>query len=196
MNTRDKILLRRRGMMVAQNLSMVKIEYLQRSSGNVYIDVPVIARKGVRVEVDFQKTTTEQNFLFGAYVSNSNCIQCYTGSASTWRYGSGNKYINTNNTTRHIAIMDDGSFSLDGNVFYTFSEGDFNTNLPITLFGRNSSSSFVGKIFAAKITDVANTLYDLIPVRIGTIGYMYDRVSGQLFGNLGTDAFILGPDIQ
>lgn len=36
---------------------------------------------------------------------------------------------------------------------------------------------------------------DFIPVRKGNIGYMYDRVSGKLFGNQGTDEFVLGPDI-
>ena len=35
---------------------------------------------------------------------------------------------------------------------------------------------------------------DFIPVRVGTVGYMYDRVSGQLFGNQGTGDFIIGPD--
>lgn len=175
---------------------MVKIEYLQRSSGNVYIDVPVIARKGVRVEVDFQKTTTGQNFVFGAFVSNSICIQCYTGPAAVWRYGTNSKSISTNNTTRHIVIMDDGIYILDGVTQQTFTVSNFNTNLPITLFGRNSQGAFLGKIFSAKITDVDDTLYDLIPVRIGQVGYMYDRVSEQLFGNSGTGDFILGPDIQ
>ena len=33
-----------------------------------------------------------------------------------------------------------------------------------------------------------------IPVRVGQVGYMYDRVSGQLFGNQGTGNFILGED--
>ena len=37
-------------------------------------------------------------------------------------------------------------------------------------------------------------LLDIIPVRVGDIGYLYDRVSGQLFGNSGTGAFIIGPD--
>ena len=37
-------------------------------------------------------------------------------------------------------------------------------------------------------------LFDLIPVRNGTVGYLYDRVSGELFGNAGTGAFIIGPD--
>lgn len=34
---------------------------------------------------------------------------------------------------------------------------------------------------------------DLIPVRIGTTGYMYDKISGQLLA--GTGEFILGQDI-
>ena len=37
---------------------------------------------------------------------------------------------------------------------------------------------------------------DLIPVRVGNVGYMYDKVSGQLFGNSGTGNFILGPDVK
>ena len=35
---------------------------------------------------------------------------------------------------------------------------------------------------------------NLIPVRKDGVGYMYDTVSGQLFGNIGTGNFILGPD--
>ena len=38
-------------------------------------------------------------------------------------------------------------------------------------------------------------IFDLIPVRIGTTGYMYDKVSRQLLGNSGTGTFILGPDV-
>ena len=38
------------------------------------------------------------------------------------------------------------------------------------------------------------TVRDFIPVRVGDVGYMYDRVSGDLFGNAGTGAFIIGPD--
>ena len=39
-----------------------------------------------------------------------------------------------------------------------------------------------------------NKIRDLIPVRVGNVGYMYDKVSRQLFGNSGTGDFILGPD--
>ncbi|MBQ1429500.1 MAG: hypothetical protein IIZ06_07510 [Kiritimatiellae bacterium] len=40
-----------------------------------------------------------------------------------------------------------------------------------------------------------NLLFDAIPVRVGSVGYLYDRVSGALFGNAGTGDFVIGPDI-
>ena len=39
-----------------------------------------------------------------------------------------------------------------------------------------------------------NIIQYLIPVRIGQVGYMYDKVKGKLFGNSGTEDFVLGPD--
>jgi hypothetical protein len=38
-------------------------------------------------------------------------------------------------------------------------------------------------------------ILDLIPVRKGNVGYMYDRVSGELFRNAGTGNFIIGDDL-
>ena len=38
-------------------------------------------------------------------------------------------------------------------------------------------------------------LFDGIAVRVGQVGYMYDRVTRKLFGNAGTGAFVLGPDV-
>lgn len=39
-----------------------------------------------------------------------------------------------------------------------------------------------------------NLIYDFIPVRVGQVGYLYDKVSGQLFGNEGSGSFVLGQD--
>jgi hypothetical protein len=35
---------------------------------------------------------------------------------------------------------------------------------------------------------------DFIPVRKGQVGYMYDKISGRLFGNIGSGSFTFGPD--
>ena len=76
---------------------------------------------------------------------------------------------------------------------YTFSG---QTSQTATLFALHRSASqytYCGKyrLFGAKI----DTL-DFIPVRKGTVGYLYDRVSGKLFGNAGTGDFVLGPDVN
>lgn len=69
----------------------------------------------------------------------------------------------------------------------------------IALFALGTSSSAVGfytsaAVYSAQLI-INNTLVrDFIPVRVGQVGYMYDKVSKQLFGNAGTGEFILGPD--
>lgn len=50
--------------------------------------------------------------------------------------------------------------------------------------------------YGFKFYEYDNLIMDLIPVRVGTTGYMYDKVSGKLFGNAGTGAFVLGPDVK
>ena len=50
------------------------------------------------------------------------------------------------------------------------------------------------KIYKFAIEENDVLLIDLIPVVKDNVGYMYDKVSGQLFGISGTGDFILGPD--
>lgn len=51
------------------------------------------------------------------------------------------------------------------------------------------------KIYSFKISKNGEVLRDFVPVRVGDVGYMYDKVSKQLFGSIGTGQFILGQDI-
>jgi hypothetical protein len=59
-------------------------------------------------------------------------------------------------------------------------------------YGSKGNGVRFGKI---KISHNSVLVRDYIPVRVGNIGYMYDRVSGQLFGNQGTGEFVLGKDV-
>ena len=71
-------------------------------------------------------------------------------------------------------------------------------NVPISMFFCNESSDFyehfLGEIYACQIYEGDTLVRDFIPVRKGTTGYMYDKVSGNLFGNSGTGDFVLGND--
>lgn len=59
----------------------------------------------------------------------------------------------------------------------------------------NSSLNRYGLlVFSIKISEDNVLIRDMIPVRVGQTGYLYDKISGQLFGNNGTGSFTLGPD--
>ena len=51
------------------------------------------------------------------------------------------------------------------------------------------------KLFSFKWVKNGVTIFDFIPVRVGTTGYLFDKISGKLYGNSGTGAFTLGSDV-
>ena len=100
----------------------------------------------------------------------------------------------------HSVCFDRDTVSVDGETkalvtdFYGNAEG-------IKSFGlfdfpqKATNSNPKSAISYCKMWDREdNLMADFIPVRVGDVGYMYDRISGQLFGNSGTGAFIIGPD--
>lgn len=63
------------------------------------------------------------------------------------------------------------------------------------LLSPDTTGGFVSyKLYSFKFYLGNQLIRDMIPVRIDQIGYLYDKVSGQLFNNQGTGQFILGPD--
>ena len=78
------------------------------------------------------------------------------------------------------------------------SDGTFQfTQNTVWLFGVNSSLAKTNariKSFIWKRNNIE--ILNFIPVRVGNVGYMYDKVSGKLFENQGTGNFILGQDIK
>lgn len=49
-------------------------------------------------------------------------------------------------------------------------------------------------LYGCKIYDNGTLVRSFVPIRVGQVGYLFDRVSGELFGNAGTGAFVLGSD--
>lgn len=50
------------------------------------------------------------------------------------------------------------------------------------------------RCYGCIITEGDKIVRDYVPVRIGQVGYLFDRVSGQLFGNAGTGTITVGND--
>lgn len=184
-----------------------RIEYLE-SSGTQYINTLVNQKEtqqylsvavGIRVPVleggehdvagsGFNRTPTmgyNGNFYFmWAYDSTSWLIK----QADTNWHDNVYTFLVTSGRT----FSEDGSIS-QSNYLNDFSSGEFNS---LFLFASSPNRfSLKCQLKYARIT-IDNVLrFDAIPVRIGNTGYLYDRVSEQLFGNVGTGDFILGPDI-
>lgn len=79
------------------------------------------------------------------------------------------------------------------------SLGTYASTYGYLLFAVRSKTSVSYKIkesiYYCKIKQNGTLVRDFIPVRIDTTGYLYDKVSGTLFGNSGSGSFTLGNDI-
>lgn len=88
-------------------------------------------------------------------------------------------------------------FNIDGNNFNDNHKGINNThNGVIQLFAHKTTWFAEGRMYSCKLWDGEVMIYDLIPVRKGNVGYMYDKLSGKMFGNCNPTGapFNLGPD--
>ena len=96
-----------------------------------------------------------------------------------------------------IGSFADGSYSVNGTYFES-GHPNFNNNEnfePLYVFAnRVIESYFIGRIYSLKWWKAKKLTLDLIPVRIGDEGCLYDKVSGKVFHNQGEGRFILGPD--
>ena len=66
----------------------------------------------------------------------------------------------------------------------------------LTIGIRRSQPSQAGglRVKAFSMIDNNETLRDYTPVRVGSVGYFYDKVSKQLFGNSFSGDLVIGPD--
>lgn len=188
-----------------------EIEYLE-STGTQYIDTGIKGFMNHTYEIDFQQVDTNKYRIWGVFGQQS-----YIGYNMSLTYGntdwlirwesetSKSRSISTSNidTNRHIIKIVDGQCYFD-NISKGISDGhNTNTSINNNLFlftinpaNTTPTSNAKVRIYSYKDIDKSgNIVRDFIPVRVGAIGYMYDKISKQLFGNVGTGDFVLGPDI-
>lgn len=174
-----------------------EIEYLQ-GDGYAYIDLGVKGNLDTRIELVCETPAIgTYQCIAGSRSENSNAITIIYGhnQTNTWRFGGKSAPIRLSDSTSYTISIDKSRALVNG-VLYSFGQtSSFTTSTNIQVFfaGSTSLSKFTGKIYGLKFENGTVTM-DLIPVRVGTTGYMYDKVSGQLFGNAGTGDFILGND--
>lgn len=202
---------RRREMMVASGGVPydAEIEYLT-NTGSQYIDT------GIVLTSDTTKITLvfDASFSVGRVGTNSLMVAISNPNAGV------QVYSNDQNSTTHIILNQGASRTFTTSTRYIITTESTATKRTIQLnngavasqyFSRSVSDNSTlqilgwsdwvtaercarGTYYSFKIYKNDVLVRDYVPVRVGTTGYMYDRVSGQLFGNDGTGDFVLGND--
>jgi hypothetical protein len=182
-----------------------EIEYLE-STGTQYIDTGIVPTTATTVQTNFAftKIPTSAGGPFGVRSDNNN-TRFWLNYDKVLEIGYGYYYKTSValDTNEYIDVLFN-SISGDNHnfVFGSYSaicKDVFLQNGVMYLFALNRPPSNVFyaslKMTFLKIWHKDVLIRDFIPVRVGSVGYMYDRVSGQLFSNQGTGEFVLGPDI-
>lgn len=177
-----------------------EVKYLEKSGTGPYINLGLTPTREV-VTMNFQWLGSGYSFLFGCRVSSvSKKFNIGIGSDMKIYATLGDvqnvRLSDANDHNEHVVVLDsvNNTASIDGGA--DVYVGNFQSStLAICVFAGNVngtiSQSPPMRLMALRL----GARMDLIPVRCGTVGYMYDRVSGQLFGNDGTGDFIVGSDV-
>lgn len=178
-----------------------EVEYLQ-SSGTQFINTGIVPTNTTGLYIDMQKTTSSDGHYMGVRETSGN-TRLLIGASSTYYYGWGDwwRFSGTGNNNRHVITLNFYNSRItdfDNGLAKNLATLRFTPTLPIYIFKANDAASTTTpracKIYAAKITSADTLVRDFIPVRKDGVGYLYDKVSGELFGNAGTGDFIIGSD--
>lgn len=183
-----------------------EVEYLESTAG-AYIDTGIKASGNLYIKtylVDYFSENNLGRWTFGGRNAYNNKAFGLYINANTHKVDQA--YYNTT-TARNLyssypqscwVEMKGGSLKI-GNTTHTFAAKTFTSSYNFILFGLQNGASVIssgGIRMATTYIDNSTVNLELIPVRVGQVGYMYDKVSGQLFGNAGTGSFVLGNDVN
>lgn len=174
-----------------------EVEYLE-STGTQWIYTGYTGFQCPYFSLDVQPLITNvDSGMFGAYTGGYT-VQQFLGRWRWFECGWTLTDIPVDITrTTNITRNANGWF-VDGEI--TKTTGCLQGNLSLVLFGINTKDGVHSGTKSLRVNQLSlfdensSLVADFIPVRVGGIGYMFDRVSGELFGNAGTGAFIIGPD--
>lgn len=188
------------------NEEMIAVEYLQ-GDGSAWIDTGVVIKDNPRVVINIYMTGSLDKDVFG-FPSNTQPSFIGNISASSskqsfqyYRYYTTSSRGSALNSTVPFNTWAEWDMSnvvkCNGSTLATYNRESFAANnQTLRLFnGRGYITTNVVRVGATKIYDGDVLKRDFIPVRLGTVGYMFDKVTKKLFGNAGTGSFAFGSDI-
>lgn len=199
-----------------------EVEYLRNTGLTQYIDTGILGGPGLRVKTTIRPLQrVNDTWAIGSIDTNARIYVVYqykSGSGGGyWGGGYGTYFNGTDDTSfqnNQLQTLDvqftetEQILSIDGIEKKRWVKDQFygTVTRSLWLFGRrgtntSDTNAFHCEIGETKIWMNGVPVRDFIPVRFTnelgqSEGAMYDRVSGQLFRNQGTGAFLYGRDIN
>jgi hypothetical protein len=179
-----------------------EVEYLE-STGTQYIDTGINRRSALHfaLPIVIARSVSENSMIIGAYKDDSTVPKFQFFVRDTMKWGSINGASWNANT--YTGFVVEGPVQTSQTYSITFDTKANASDWDIWLFARhndrNAPLMFDGlRMYSLAITKSGESVADFQPVRVGSgagaVGYLYDRVSGTLYGNAGTGNFTVGPD--
>lgn len=183
----------------------IELEYLE-STGTQYINTGFVPKITPRIVCTVAFMSTDDRDFFGmtnntqpSWVGNIKLTATTGGKLfSYYRYYTTTALTGFNNNLPSVNAGDfieldlGNEFIVNGTSYWSTTAQSFASNSQeITLFKGRTYYHKV-RIKNCKFYDGDELVRDFIPVMYNYDGYMYDKVTGQLFGNAGTGYFSLG----
>ena len=202
-----------------------QVEYLE-SDGFAYILTNIYGSQNTGFEVkyywenknDWSFKENANNVLFGVRDASGNKNMLLFMNASTpqrFRFlaqktaGGTNAFMYDSSTIiegQHVVNYSvgstNGTLKMDGTTLKTAAKSSsYTSERPLAIFTLNRNGVFdwvaCAKIYYFKLYTLSELVLDMIPVRVGQVGYLYDKISGNLFGNANsTGSFTIGNDVN
>ena len=184
-----------------------EVEYLE-STGTQWIDTgKVLSSTGFAYDADILFKRIDNCQVFGGRTVADNSMADSLSLfivGGMWRFdnfGSSRSGPVVDTDTRYSVSLVDGKTTVNGVEVETPVPTGHSSGATVYIFAGHRPQASGGvelqssiRLYSLKFYQYGLLAADYRPVRVGDIGYLYDRASGQLFGNAGTGAFIIGPD--
>ena len=183
-----------------------EVEYLEvtADSGIAYIDTAYVPTGlGISLRASFlvnRFVGSSFSSVFSAYRTNNEefyrFLQSGDSSLTVIFSYAGSTYKIVNITLGELLTFEftEGGGYVFNDISGTLSDFKILPNVsPMLLFGNTMNNLFYGRFYSFFIADYDEPKVDMIPVSKDGVGYMYDRVSGELFAAQGGGSFVVGP---
>ena len=187
-----------------------EVEYIQ-TDGKAYIDTGIKTSSSLTFDLNLYIPShgTQAVWMFGSRISASSGMMAYLNDPSSnrknWRYGGGMFQVNPMLSPGNYNFKNTASvnvLTINDTITLSAPSATFTSNYNFYLLTLNIGGVPAlinigngARIMPSKIYLSGVLVRDYIAVRKDGIGYLYDKVSGELFGNANSEgAFSYGND--